>query len=71
MGGADGVSEFFGLKLTGLPGWLAARIAHLARLPDWSDRVRIARDWGLDFLGPRDAAAPPASGHADVHPPNP
>lgn len=53
LGGAEGASEFMGLKLRGLPGWLAARMAHLARLPDWSDRVRVAVEWGADFLGPR------------------
>jgi NADH dehydrogenase len=54
LGGAEGVSEFLGLKLRGLPGWLAARMAHLARLPDWSDRVRVVVEWGADFLGPRE-----------------
>ena len=54
LGGTEGVSEIFGLRLRGVPGWLAARMAHLARLPDWSDRVRVAAEWGLDFLGPRD-----------------
>lgn len=53
LGGAEGVSEVFGLRLRGISGWLAARISHLARLPDWSDRVRVAAEWGLDFLGPR------------------
>jgi len=63
LGGTEGVSEVFGLRLRGVPGWLAARMAHLARLPDWSDRVRIAAEWGLDFLGPRDTddADPSAS----------
>lgn len=59
LGGAEGVAEVFGLHLRGLPGWLAARAAHLARLPDWSDRVRVAAEWGLDFLGPRDTTITP------------
>jgi NADH dehydrogenase len=62
LGGTEGISEIFGLRLKGLPGWLAARMAHLARLPDWSDRVRVAAEWGLDFLGPRDTAVPAAPG---------
>lgn len=66
LGGAEGVSEFFGFRLKGLPGWLAARVAHLARLPDWSDRVRVAKDWGLDFLGPRDASTTPESSAAPL-----
>lgn len=66
LGGTEGISEIFGLRLKGLPGWLAARMAHLARLPDWSDRVRVAAEWGLDFLGPRDTAVPAAPGVDNV-----
>lgn len=66
LGGTEGISEIFGLRLKGLPGWLAARMAHLARLPDWSDRVRVATVWGLDFLGPRDTAVPAAPGVDNV-----
>lgn len=66
LGGTEGISEIFGLRLKGLPGWLAARMAHLARLPDWSDRVRVATEWGLDFLGPRDTAVPSAPGVDNV-----
>jgi len=45
LGRTGALAEAFGLHLTGLPAWLLSRTVHLARIPDWGDRVAVALQW--------------------------
>ena len=42
----------FGLRLSGLPGWLAARGVHLMQVPGASRRLGVVGDWMLSLLFP-------------------
>jgi NADH dehydrogenase FAD-containing subunit len=44
------LAEAFGFPLMGLPAWVFARTVHLARLPDWGDRVAVAWAWAKQGL---------------------
>lgn len=43
-------AEVFGFGIMGLPAWLVARTIHLARLPDWGDRIAVAWEWAKDLV---------------------
>lgn len=45
LGRMGALAEAFGIRLAGLPAWLFSRTVHLARVPDWGDRVAIALQW--------------------------
>lgn len=45
LGRTGALAEAFGLHFTGFPAWLLSRTVHLARVPDWGDRVAIALQW--------------------------
>lgn len=58
LGRMGALAEAFGFPLMGLPAWLFARTVHLARLPDWGDRVAVAWAWAKQELRvPRRAGA--------------
>jgi NADH dehydrogenase len=42
--------------LTGFPAWFLWRTYYLLRLPGWDRKVRVALDWTLDLIFPRDIA---------------
>ncbi len=50
LGRAGALAEAFGFRLMGYPAWLLARTVHLARLPDWGDRVAVAWEWAKDLV---------------------
>lgn len=50
LGRLGAVAEAFGFKFVGLPAWLVSRAVHLARLPDWGDRVAVAWAWAKDLV---------------------
>ncbi|MGH2403921.1 MAG: ribose 5-phosphate isomerase B [bacterium] len=50
LGRLGALAEVFGFGIMGLPGWLIARTIHLARLPDWGDRVAVAWEWAKDLV---------------------
>lgn len=50
LGRLGAVVEAFGFKFVGLPAWLVSRAVHLARLPDWGDRVAVAWAWAKDLV---------------------
>lgn len=50
LGRMGAVAEAFGFKFVGLPAWLISRAIHLARLPDWGDRVAVAWEWAKDLV---------------------
>jgi NADH dehydrogenase len=41
-----------GVRLSGLPGWLAARGVHLLQVPGASRRLGVVSDWILSLLFP-------------------
>lgn len=53
LGGRRGVAELFGRQVTGFPAWVLWRSAYLAMLPGVGARIRVALDWLLDMLFPR------------------
>lgn len=57
-----GVAYIYGVPLRGLPAWLAHRVYHLAMVPTWGRKVRIALDWFGALLGRRDLTTPELSG---------
>ncbi len=57
LGGRTAVAELPGGRvLTGFPAWFLWRSYYLSRLPGNDRKVRVAIDWTLDMLFPRDIA---------------
>jgi NADH dehydrogenase len=57
LGARRGVAAFpGGFVLTGFLAWFVWRSYYLARLPGWDRRVRVAFDWTLGLIFPRDIA---------------
>lgn len=54
LGRFGALAEAFGFRFMGLPAWLIARTIHLARLPDWGDRIAVAWEWAKELAGARD-----------------
>jgi NADH:ubiquinone reductase (H+-translocating) len=56
LGRYKGVAEIKGVKFTGFLGWFLHRSYHLLAMPTWTRRVKIALDWTVALLFPRDVA---------------
>jgi NADH dehydrogenase len=56
LGHYRGVADPFGVRIKGFPAWFLHRTYHLAYMPTWSRRARIALDWTVALLFPRDIA---------------
>jgi NADH dehydrogenase len=57
LGARRGVSGLAnGLVITGFPAWFLWRTYYLLRLPGWDRKVRVALDWALGLIFPRDIA---------------
>ena len=56
LGHYRGVANPFGVRITGFPAWFLHRTYHLAYMPTWSRKARIALDWTVALLFPRDIA---------------
>ena len=57
LGGHRGVVSFpNGFVLTGFPAWWMWRTYYLARIPGWYRKARVALDWALALVFPRDIA---------------
>ncbi len=54
LGRRSAVAEVFGLKFSGFFAWWLWRTAYLLKLPGLERKVRVAIDWTLDLLFPRD-----------------
>lgn len=54
IGRWKGVGEVFGLKISGLLAWYLWRTVYLFKFISWEKRIKIAVDWTLDLLSPRD-----------------
>jgi NADH dehydrogenase len=54
LGRGSAVAEVFGMKLRGVVAWLFWRAVYLSKVPGFDRKVRIAMDWTLDLILPRD-----------------
>jgi NADH dehydrogenase len=52
LGRREGIAAIRGVRLSGLPGWLAARGVHLVQIPGASRRLGVIADWTLALLFP-------------------
>jgi NADH:ubiquinone reductase (H+-translocating) len=50
LGRTEGIADLKGVRLSGLPGWLAARSVHLMQVPGASGRLGVLSDWILALL---------------------
>ena len=57
LGSHRGVARIYGVPLRGLAAWLLHRVYHLAMMPTWGRKERIALDWMSALLGRRDLTA--------------
>src|SRR5262249_47621923 len=57
LGRHTAVAEVWGLNVSGVPAWLLWRAMHLSQLPGLQKKVRVAADWILDLIFPRDIAS--------------
>ncbi len=63
LGRYKGVADVFGVKVRGFLGWVLHRSYHLYAMPTIGRKVRIAIDWTIALLFPRDIAQLGGSQH--------
>jgi NADH dehydrogenase len=56
LGHLEGVANPLGLRVKGFPAWFLHRTYHLLYMPTIGRKVRIAMDWTVALLFPRDVA---------------
>jgi NADH dehydrogenase len=56
LGRYKGVAIVKGVRFKGILGWFLHRSYHLLAMPTWTRRVKIAMDWTVALLFPRDLA---------------
>ncbi|MFC0105951.1 NAD(P)/FAD-dependent oxidoreductase [Kibdelosporangium aridum] len=54
LGHRTAAADIRGRRFSGLAAWLLWRGIYLAKLPGLEKRIRVAFDWGLDLVFPRD-----------------
>ncbi|MBU0754745.1 MAG: NAD(P)/FAD-dependent oxidoreductase [Planctomycetes bacterium] len=54
LGCRTGAAKVFGMKLSGFPAWFLWRTVYLLKMPGLARKTRLALDWTLDLLFPRD-----------------
>lgn len=54
LGQRSAVAEVMGIKFKGILAWLFWRTIYLSKFPGFDRQIRIAMDWTLDILLPRD-----------------
>jgi len=57
IGRRTGVARIFGFNFSGFFGWWMWRTIYLSKLPGLDKKVRVAFDWTLDLLFPKDVCA--------------
>jgi NADH:ubiquinone reductase (H+-translocating) len=67
LGQRSAVAELCGVRLSGFLAWFLWRTVYLAKLPGWVRRLRVALDWTLDLLFPRDITQLQVSSHQHLH----
>ena len=53
LGSYSGVGELFGIKVSGILGWMIWRGFYILRIPGFSTKARITLNWVFDYLFPR------------------
>jgi NADH dehydrogenase len=78
LGRTEGIADIKGVRLTGLPGWLAARGVHLMQVPGASRRLGVLSDWVLALVFHGNLVTlsglidpPPMAGSSVQRPPGP
>jgi NADH dehydrogenase len=56
LGHYRGVANPLGVRVRGFPAWFLHRTYHLVYMPTFSRKARIALDWTIALLFPRDLA---------------
>ncbi|MFN0152554.1 MAG: NAD(P)/FAD-dependent oxidoreductase [bacterium] len=54
FGCRTGVASVFGVKISGFAAWFVWRTLYLAKMPGLGRKVRVAIDWALELIFPRD-----------------
>lgn len=54
LGRRTGVAQVMGMSFSGFPAWWLWRTIYLAKLPRLGNQVRVALDWTLDLVFPRE-----------------
>ena len=54
LGHRTGAAEIRGWRFSGLLAWLMWRSIYLGKLPGMEKKVRVALDWAIDLVFPRD-----------------
>lgn len=54
VGRRCGVAQILGWKISGIIAWMVWRTIYLMKLPGLRCKIRVAIDWGLELLFPRD-----------------
>jgi NADH dehydrogenase len=54
IGRRTGVARIFGVKFSGFLAWWLWRTIYLSKLPRFEKKIRVALDWTLDLLFPKD-----------------
>jgi NADH dehydrogenase len=67
LGQRSAVAEMFGIRSSGFLAWFVWRTVYLAKLPGWVRRLRVALDWTLDLLFPRDITQLQVFQHRHLH----
>src|SRR6202007_3456692 len=57
IGRRMGVARIFGFNFSGFFAWWMWRTGYLSKLPGLAKKVRVAFDWTLDLLFPKDVCA--------------
>jgi hypothetical protein len=57
IGRRAGVARIFGVNFSGFFAWWMWRTIYLSKLPGLDKKVRVAFDWTLDLLFPKDVCA--------------
>jgi NADH dehydrogenase len=53
-GRRTGVAEILGVRFSGFVPWFVWRTIYLSKLPRFEKKIRVALDWALDMLFPKD-----------------
>jgi NADH dehydrogenase len=56
IGRRTGVARIFGLKFSGIVGWVLWRTVYLMKLPRLEKKLRVGLQWALDAIFERDLA---------------
>ena len=57
IGRRTGVARILGFNFSGFFAWWMWRTVYLSKLPGWDKKIRVAFDWTLDLLFPKDVCA--------------